>query len=148
MHMCSTTAATNPPPRAARCMHVGINCTRSTCWPVVDAQCWPVVDAQCWPVVDAQCWSVVDAQRVNVRANSSISAMRPPCYYLLEETVILGVIYGSSVWMVCNPAAPAGPRGIPWLSAERTPYNGLLHVHDSFMNVHRTTACYMYTTHS
>ena len=43
--------------------------------------------------------------------------MRPPCYYLLEEIVILGVIYGSLVWMVCNPAAPAGPRGIPGLSA-------------------------------
>ena len=50
------------------------------------------------------------------RANSSISAMRPPCYYLLEKIVILGVIYGSLVWMVCNPAAPAGPRGIPGLS--------------------------------
>ena len=46
-------------------------------------------------------------------ANSSNSAMRPPCYYLLEEIVILGVIYGSLVWRVCNPAAPAGPRGIP-----------------------------------
>ena len=50
------------------------------------------------------------------RANSSISAMRPPCYYLLEEIVILGVIYGSLVWMVCKPVAPAGPRGIPGLS--------------------------------
>ena len=50
------------------------------------------------------------------RANSSISAMRPPCYYLLEEIVMLGVIYGSLVWMVCNPAATAGPRGIPGLS--------------------------------
>ena len=29
---------------------------------------------------------------------------------------MLGVIYGSLVWMVCNPAAPAGPRGIPGLS--------------------------------
>ena len=45
------------------------------------------------------------------RANSSISAMWPPCYYLLEEIVILGVIYGSSVWMICNPAAPAAPAG-------------------------------------
>ena len=44
------------------------------------------------------------------RANSSISAMRPPCYYLLEEIVILGVIYGSLVRMVCNPAA----AGHPW----------------------------------
>ena len=52
------------------------------------------------------------------RADSSISAMRPPCYYLLEEIVILGVIYGSLVWMVCNPAAPAGPRGIPGLSPD------------------------------
>ena len=50
------------------------------------------------------------------RANSSISAMPPPCYSLLEEIVILGVIYGSLVWWVCNPAAPAGPRGIPGLS--------------------------------
>ena len=32
-----------------------------------------------------------------------------PCYPLLEEIVILGVIYGSLVWRVCNPAAPAGP---------------------------------------
>ena len=53
------------------------------------------------------------------RANSSISAMRPPCYYLLEKIVILGVIHGSSVRRVCNlaaPAAPEGPRGIPGLS--------------------------------
>ena len=42
--------------------------------------------------------------------------MRPPCYYLLEEIVILGVIYGRLVWRVCNLAAPAGPRGIPGLS--------------------------------
>ena len=49
------------------------------------------------------------------RANSSISAMRPPCYYLLEEIVILGVIHGSLVWRVCNPAAPAGhPWPEPW----------------------------------
>ena len=54
--------------------------------------------------------------RFDARANSSISAMRPPCYYLLEEIVVLGVIYGSLMWMVCNPAAPAGPRGIPGLS--------------------------------
>ena len=51
-----------------------------------------------------------------LRANSSISAMRPQYYDLLEEIVILGVIYGSLVWRVCNPAAPAGPRGIPGLS--------------------------------
>ena len=50
------------------------------------------------------------------RANSSFSAMRPRCYYLLEEIVILGVIYGSLLWSVCNPAAPAGPRGIPGVS--------------------------------
>ena len=53
------------------------------------------------------------------KANSKISAMRPPWYYLLEEKVILGVIYGSLVWMVCNPAAPAGVRGIPGLSPAR-----------------------------
>ena len=35
-------------------------------------------------------------------ANSSISAMRTPCYSLLEGIVILGVIYGSLVWRVCN----------------------------------------------
>ena len=52
------------------------------------------------------------------RANSSISAMRPAYYYLLEEIVILGVIYGSLVWRVCNPAAPAGVRGIPGLSPD------------------------------
>ena len=34
--------------------------------------------------------------------------MRPPCYYLLKEIVILGVIYRSLVWRVCNPA------GHPW----------------------------------
>ena len=45
--------------------------------------------------------------------------MRPQCYYLLEEIVILGVIYGSLVWMVCNPAAPAGPRDIPGLIPDR-----------------------------
>ena len=45
------------------------------------------------------------------RADSSISAMRPPCYSLLEEMVILGVIYGSLVWRVCNPAAPCGTCG-------------------------------------
>ena len=39
---------------------------------------------------------LLTAQRVH---NSSISAMRPPCYYLLEEIVILGVIYGSLVDM-------------------------------------------------
>ena len=33
-------------------------------------------------------------KRTSNRANSSISAMRPLCYYLLEEIVILGVIYG------------------------------------------------------
>ena len=54
-----------------------------------------------------------------VRPNSSISAMRPPCYYSLEEIVILGVIYGTLVWKVCNPAAPAGVRGIPGLSPVR-----------------------------
>ena len=55
---------------------------------------------------------------LKIRANSSSSAMRPPCYYLLEEIVMLGVIYGSLVWMVCNPAAPADPLGIPGLSPE------------------------------
>ena len=53
--------------------------------------------------------------------------MRPPCYYLLEEIVILGVIYRSLVWMVCNtaaPAAPAGPRGIRGLSPERGTHEG------------------------
>ena len=44
------------------------------------------------------------------RANSSISAMRPPCYYLLEEIVILGVIYGSLVWRVCNHAGHPCPE--------------------------------------
>ena len=39
------------------------------------------------------------------RANFSISAMRPPCYSLVEEIVILGVIYGSLAWRVCNPGA-------------------------------------------
>ena len=53
---------------------------------------------------------------MQLRANSSISAMRPPCYSLLEEIVARGVTYGSLVWMVCNPAAPAGPRGIRGLS--------------------------------
>ena len=52
------------------------------------------------------------------RANFSISAMRPLRYSLLEEIVILGVIYGILVWRVCNPAAPAGPRGIPELSPD------------------------------
>ena len=52
------------------------------------------------------------------RANPSISAMRPPCYSLSEEKVILGVIYGSLVWGVCNPAAPVWPRGIPGVSPE------------------------------
>ena len=64
------------------------------------------------------CRHVARGQHGDVRANSSISAMRPP-YYLLEGIVILGVIYGSLVWRVCNPAAPAapaGPRGIPGLS--------------------------------
>ena len=42
--------------------------------------------------------------------------MRPPFYPLLEEIVILGVIYGSLAWRVCNPAAPEGPRGTPSLS--------------------------------
>ena len=48
--------------------------------------------------------------------------MRPPCYSLLEEIVILGVIYGSLVWRVFTPAAPAapaapaGPRSILGLS--------------------------------
>ena len=37
-------------------------------------------------------------RQCGVRANFSISAMRPPCYALLEEIVILGVIYGSLVW--------------------------------------------------
>ena len=60
-----------------------------------------------WCSFKLSCW---------LRANSSISAMRPQCYYLLEEIVILGVIYGSLVGRVCNPAAPAGPRGIPGLS--------------------------------
>ena len=41
--------------------------------------------------------------------------MRPPCYYVLEEIVILEVIYGSLLWMVCNPAAPAHPLPEPWL---------------------------------
>ena len=41
---------------------------------------------------------------LNDGATSSISTMRPPCYSLLEEIVILGVIYGSLVWRVCNPA--------------------------------------------
>ena len=36
-----------------------------------------------------------------------------------EEIVILGVIYGSLVWWVCNPAAPVGPRGIPGVRADR-----------------------------
>ena len=31
------------------------------------------------------------------RANSSNSAMRPPCYHLLEEIAILGVIYGTTL---------------------------------------------------
>ena len=52
------------------------------------------------------------------RANFSISAMLLPCYSLLEETVILGVIHGSLVWGICNHAAPAGPRGIPGLSPD------------------------------
>ena len=32
------------------------------------------------------------------RANSSIGAMRPQCYSLLEKMIILGVIYGRLVW--------------------------------------------------
>ena len=52
------------------------------------------------------------------RGTSSISAMRPPCYSFLEETFILGVIYGSLVWRVCNPAAPVWPRCIPGLRPE------------------------------
>ena len=52
----------------------------------------------------------------HIQANSSISALRPSCYYVLEEIVILGVIYGSLVWRVCDPAAPAGPQVIPGLS--------------------------------
>ena len=59
---------------------------------------------------------VAGLHSVGIRPNSSIGAMRPPCYYLLEEIVILGVTYGSLVWRVCNPAAPAGVRGIPGLS--------------------------------
>ena len=51
---------------------------------------------------------VADSWCVCARANSSNCAMRPPCYYLLEEIVILGVIYGSLVRRVCNPAAPEG----------------------------------------
>ena len=50
--------------------------------------------------------------------NSSISAMRPPCYSLLEEIVILGVMYGNLVWRVCNPAGPVGPQGISGLSPD------------------------------
>ena len=46
---------------------------------------------------------------LNCSANCSISAVRPPCYYLLEEIVIVGVIYGSLVWMVCNPGASCNP---------------------------------------
>ena len=67
--------------------------------------------------------------------NSSISAMQPPCYSLLEETVILGVIYGSLVWRVCNHAAlvsdarpqqhrrPLRPRGqsVGWWCAPTPP---------------------------
>ena len=41
--------------------------------------------------------------RANSRANSSISAMRPPCYDLLEEIVTLGVIYESLVWITVPP---------------------------------------------
>ena len=51
-----------------------------------------------------------------VRANSSISAMWPPCYPFLEE---IGLLWGNAwslVWRGCNPAAPEGtdhfPRGI------------------------------------
>ena len=42
------------------------------------------------------------------RANSSISAMQPPCYSFEEEIVILrGNIWklGSLVWRDCNPVA-------------------------------------------
>ena len=65
------------------------------------------------------------------RANYNISTIRPPCYDLLEEIVVLGVIYGSLinseiyyccglVRMVCNPAAPGVPRVIPGLSPATT----------------------------
>ena len=40
------------------------------------------------------------------RANSSISAMRPPWYYLLEEIVRLGVIYGILVWVLQSCGHP------------------------------------------
>ena len=39
-------------------------------------------------------------------------------YSLLEEIDIRGVIHGSLVWGVCNPAAPEGLRDIPGLSPE------------------------------
>ena len=58
------------------------------------------------------------------RANYSISAMRPPCYPLLEETVILGVIDGSLVWRGFNPGGPweRGGEGVggghPWQSPD------------------------------
>ena len=64
----------------------------------------------------------VPSNAVKVRANSSISAMRPPWYSLLEEIVILEVTYEILVWRVCNPA---GPRGIPGLSPERVHARGL-----------------------
>ena len=63
--------------------------------------------------------------------------MRPPCYDLLEGIVILGVTFGSLVLMVCNPAAPAGPRGIPGLS----PGN---HATSAFPSIHRKAFEYLW----
>ena len=56
----------------------------------------------------------VGGRVIPCRANSIISAMLLPCYSLLEKIVILGVIYGSLVWRVCNPAGLVGGSGAQW----------------------------------
>ena len=50
------------------------------------------------------CYSLCTGCVLLTRANSSISAMRPPYYTFPDEIGMLGVVYGSSWWRGCNLA--------------------------------------------
>jgi hypothetical protein len=77
--------------------------------PAVHPCAWLVPACACrapacaWLVPACVCRAPACACHRCCRANSSICAMRPPCYPFLEQTVILGVLYGSLRWRVCNP---------------------------------------------
>ena len=74
---------------AIRCVHVfSVVLLRTHAWAIRCVRAWAIRCVHAWAI---RCVRVC-------RANSSITAMPPPCSSLLEEIVIRRAIHGSLVW--------------------------------------------------